>query len=157
MAWKALLAAAAAAAAWLTLNLGTAWWVLLALLALDLVLHWRDEAAYLRRLLAYVGSTAAALYVQDGLHVQAVHLLIVGLVAWEAARIGSEALAWYETWRKAHVGSDPAAPTVADVAAAVRSIQQKVDALAAERPALPAPVAHPALAAPAGPEAVPHA
>lgn len=138
---KTAAALVVAAAVWLTANLGQAWWVLLILLAIDAVLNYRDEVAYWRRVLSFLGSTAAALYIQHGSGIPFVHAVILALVAWEAVRVGDQVLSIL-----ARRGG--AAVPAAAARDAVQALEARVEAIAARMPA-DAPPAKAGAAAPA--------
>lgn len=77
---------------WLTSNFGDLWWALLALLAIDAALNWRDEATYWRRVLGILGSLATTAYLQQGIGLPSLHAVVAALVAWEATRVDEQLL-----------------------------------------------------------------
>ena len=89
---KAVAAAAAAGALWLTLNFGWALWILLGLVAVDLLLNRTNEGPVWQKLQVYLVSAAATAFL--GAHVGGgvafVHVLIVGLAGFELIRVTEE-------------------------------------------------------------------
>ena len=125
---KAMGAAAVAGALWLTANLGEAWWILLALLALDAVMNYGDEAAWLRRLGAYMLTTAVTAYARGGLGIAGLHAVVFGMVAYEAVRVGDRALILLRPLLRA----PEAAVAAAALPGLITALQARVDALAAQ-------------------------
>ncbi len=133
MTWlKAMGGAAAGIALWLTANLGEAWWILLGLLALDAVLNYDDEAAWLRRLVAYMATTAITAYMRHGLGIAGLHAVVFGMVAYEAVRVGDRLLVVARPML-ALLRTPAAAAAEASLPAMIQALQARVDALAAQQ------------------------
>lgn len=147
--FKAAVGLAVAAASWLTLQVGEAWWILLALLAIDALFNYKQEATFWHKVMAFVVITAGTVVAQHGLGVDSARLVLVALIAWEATRVGDELLGFYGQMRKTFKTGSPAVPE-ATLAAVVSELQAQVKTIAERMPPAAAAVPATAAAAPGG-------
>lgn len=76
-----------AIAAWLTASLGQTWWALVALLVVDAILNWSDEARWLEKLVMVALTTAASVYLQGATGIAMAHLIVAAMAAFELTRV----------------------------------------------------------------------
>lgn len=101
---KSLIAAGMGLALWLDTNFGMTLYLVAALLLVDAVLNYKDEAVYLQKLMIYLVSTGGAFYVQNA-SLSGIPLakgLMIALAVHELTQVSTKIMALLDQYKAAH-------------------------------------------------------
>lgn len=96
---------------WINGNFGEVFYLLAGLLILDALLNYKDEAAYLQKLMIYFVSAGSAFYIQNAslAGIPMARGLMVALAIHELAQVTLKAKDLITAWKASHPGQEPQA------------------------------------------------